>query len=102
MKHWERVRVSVPCAYGCGDIRHPDWVYIHGRFAVCEKCAADMGIRRPVFGQPSDTPKEPHNLVPATPAKRGMTAVADVADDLQGAPTFAAFMSQLRRMWGKK
>lgn len=102
MKHWERVRVGLPCAYGCGTIPHGEWVYMRGRFAVCESCAADMGIRRPVFERPSDEPQEPHGLVPATAAKRGPTSVGAVAESLQDAPTLDAFLNQLRRMVGKR
>lgn len=62
MKHWERIRVGLPCAYGCGDIRHGEWAYMRGRFAVCEACAARMGILPPVPGDDRD----PSALVPAT------------------------------------
>lgn len=102
MKHWERIRIGLPCAYGCGDIKHGEWAYMHGRFAVCETCAADMGIRRPSFGAPSDEPKEPHNLVPATPPARGLTQVGALAESLQEAPTVDAFLNRLRSIWGKK
>ena len=47
MKGWERVRVSVQCAYGCV-IDHAEWVWF-GKYPMilCETCAAKYGIHRP-------------------------------------------------------
>lgn len=99
--HWERVRHVVRCAYGCGEVKHPEWVYLRGRFAVCEPCAAKMDIRRPVFGPQDDAPKEPHNLVPANSPRRNLSSVGTFADDLKAAPSEAAFLAKLRRLVGR-
>ena len=58
MKHWERVRIGLKCAYGC-QIPHAEWAYMRGRFAVCEPCARKQGIVRLGADDPPAVELEP-------------------------------------------
>jgi hypothetical protein len=86
MKHWERIRVGLPCAYGCGEIKHAEWAYMHGRFAVCEPCAAKMGIYPPTASATPIDARDESALIPASAAApRGFSGVGAMAESLKGA-----------------
>lgn len=85
MRHWEVVRFGMKCAYGC-EIKHAEWAYMRGRYAVCEKHAAEMGIRRVV----GDAPAPPE-----------MSPIGAVADELKDATSIGAFLNRLRQIVGK-
>jgi hypothetical protein len=100
MRHWERVRVGLKCSYGC-EIRHAEWAYMRGRFAVCEPCANRLGITRPISSTPVDA-RDASGLVPASSPRRGFSDMGAIAADLQAAPDAAALVNQVRRLRRKR
>lgn len=101
MKHWERVRIGVKCAYGC-EIRHAEWAYMHGRFAVCEPCAAKMDIFPPTVSSTPVDARDASQMVPASPPRRGFSDVSAIAEKLQAAPNADALANQVRRLRRKR